>query len=276
MQTLKISAKKGKKNINVSLELPGSWEEVTEAQFLTIFKILFTKEGFRPSPEIRVRIVRALIQNNGLYFLLNAEEIFDISEAVNFIWATPCPRAFIKHYRGEFFLPGDYMENASWIEYITADSFLSNFHEAKNKEAQLEELNKLAAVICRPKKWFWFIRKRFPALNDGDCREKFNQAFIEDRAREFARIPLRFKLYVLYYFIACKFHIVQSYPLLFPKKTTEEGAEGGGWLELLQDVASLKIYGNYEETAFYNLHTVLTNLELLQKRKIEQNTKKTA
>lgn len=253
-------------------KLPESWEEVSSKAFKAIFKLLFGTFPPLPTPELRLKLIATLLFGNKFRYtatmpFLSANDIYQISEKISFLWKSVSPIAFIKSFSFRFcryYLPESYLANAVCIEFIYADNYLETISQYEGDINQCEELNYLVATLCRPRKWFHFIRKRLPSY-DGDPRQRFNGSLMKRRAARFRKLPLKYKLYVLGFFIACKKDIVQdpAYNLVFPKshKKSNPEQQGSDWAEVLKDVASTKLYGNYDETAYYNLHTMLRNMQ---------------
>lgn len=253
-------------------KLPSSWQELSLRQFRMVFRILYT--SIHPG-KLRVSLLGKLLfrelgwwKRKTLHYrlirLAKTEVLWELSECVSFLWKEACSIAFLPHFWHRFrryHLPGDHFRNGSLIEFIFADALLQ--HIVTEDKVNEDLLTELVAVLCRPAKPFWFVRKRVAEWNTGDPRQRFNSALLAQRKKRLASLPMHYKLYVLRYFVGCKLHVLESYPLLFPKpsgnKQINESAQGGSWIELLKDIADTKLYGNYDDTAHYNLHTILTN-----------------
>lgn len=279
---------KGKKVEKIRLEasLPENWEEVTSKQFKALLPLLYGKYPFSDTSNLRVDLVKALVfsHRNPLkrrkyrkaFPHLTDITIVELSDLVKFLWETSPSIALMKSFRhglNRYYLPKDNLENAIMLEYILCDAYLEGVAEEENL-LQSELLNKLIATLCRPKRFGWSLIRRFPGLNTGDCRQKFNQEIMESRAKKLENLPLALKLFVLFFFMGCKKHVMDEYPLLFPEPkkgaSSQANEDPYSWAETLKDVAATKLYGNYDETAYYNLHTILTNLQFERKRQLEQ------
>lgn len=280
-----IRTKKGKeKKFSISVELPEHWGEVTAKQFKAIFSVLYGTYPFPASHLTRVLLVKTLIfshrnpiaryRYHKAFQQLTPLQIVEVSNHIRFLWETSPPVALIRSFRHKFtryYLPKDYLENAIMLEYILADAYLEGIAEEKDL-LNSELLNKLVATLARPKKFGWFFLKH-TRHNNGDCRQRFNQNIMEQSAKRLASLPARYKLFVLFFFMGCKQHIIEEYPLLFPKSKGSADNEPYSWAETLKDVAATKLYGSYDETAYYNLHTILTNLQFERKRQLEWEAK---
>jgi hypothetical protein len=257
------------------VQIPSSWQEISPRLYRHIFNAL---HGRYPAPSYRVRLqlVRRLlffsrnpITQLRLWFWLKAMPgliIYEISEKINFLWQKPSATAWLPSFRHgltRYHLPESGLANATFIEYIQADALLNAIAAyPPHKLHQCPELDLLVATLCRPAKAFWWWKKRQPGQAD-DIREKFDQAIAKRRAKRLSKLPMAYKQYVLSYFLGCKLAIVHNpaYKFVFPRKRSSgnEG-ESGSLASLLYDLSKQPIYGNYEQTAFQNLHTVLYNL----------------
>jgi hypothetical protein len=265
--------------ITFQQEIPTSWEELSGEQFKKINQLIYAAGNSKQAIEAaKMRALQILLNpkeeekrlNN--FLSLEAHKMFDLLKVVNFLFDTFPTRTFIPSFRvglTRYYLPAERLSNAVMIEYTYADNYLSRIPEG------LDDLDKLVATLCRPSKWFWFLLKLFPASQTGDRRQKFNYYLMTKRAKKFKKVPLEIKLTVLYFFVGCKLDIIQTYKNLFPERKPGDESKGDGasWVEIIRDVASQGLYGDYDKTAFYNLHTVLTNLDLEQQRINEQKLK---
>jgi len=253
-------------------KLPANMQEMTAREFRRIFRPLFSAVH---TGHLRITLLKKLLFRRQYWLrrimlqykliqLAGAEVLWEMSECLRWLWKETSPIALIPSFRHRlctYHLPGDYFRNGSLIEFIFADALLQ--HIVVDEEINEDMLNELVAVLCRPARPFWCIKQHLADYNTGDPRQRFNSALLQRRKQRLASLPLHYKIYVLRYFVGCKLHILESYPALFPKPSKHEqinkSAQGGSWIELLKDIADTKLYGNYDETAHYNLHTILTN-----------------
>ena len=262
-----------------SVHTPRGFGELTPAQMRKIFRKLFTAAD---SGELRVHVVKSLILDAlpkplRKVALYDKEVLYELSEQLSFLWNETSGKAWFSsfNYRGcRYFLPGDNFHYGSLIEFIYADQKLQAYAETQD----IETLNELVAILCRPTLRGWWWKKYRADKHTGDCRERFNATICARRAKTLANLAPEYKTYVLRYFVGCKLAIMRAYPSLFPDtgvRTPDTGlrtpVSGSPWLTLLKDVASTQLYGDYDKTAHYNLHTILTNAELDAQRRTRPN-----
>lgn len=246
--------------------LPEAWEDLNGREKNLVFRMLYRKGLSRA--QLRVKLLEKLVFKKAKHVLraMDPEVVYEISECMQFVFSEPCPLALkpsIRHNAKTYYLPECYLHNASFIEFMYADAFLEQIASHEGALQGCEALNKLVAILCRPGKWFWNWRQ-YGAHADGDRRQRFNAENLDHRAKSLRKLPLAYKMYVLNFFIGCKQAIINEYPGIFPKKKKRKefaDEQGSSWAELLKDIAGTRLYGNYDETAYYNLHTILTNLE---------------
>lgn len=247
-----------------------------------IFRKLFTATD---TGALRLSMVKRLIldelprplRNTALY---DEEVIYELSEQLSYLWNETSGRAWLPKfsYHGTtYHLPGDNFHYGSLIEFIYADQKLQAYAESPD----LDTLNELVAILCRPAQRGWWRKKYRADQHTGDCRERFNATIAARNAKRLTNLSPEYKTYVLRYFVGCKLAIMRAYPTLFPDsgfRKPERGNPVSGlrrpvsvspWLTLLKDVASTRLYGDYDKTAHYNLHTILTNAELDAQRRAQ-------
>ena len=266
MHEVAITYRRKKIKRQFRYQLPEAWDELNEQERNVVFRLLYRKGLTRPL--LRVKLLEKLVFKR-TKFVLRAtapEVVYEMAECMQFVFTEACPLALkpsIRHRAANYYLPDSYLHNASFIEFMYADAFLEQIANHEGALKDCEALDKLVAILCRPGKWFWSIR-RYGAAADDDRRQRFNPSNLYHRAKAFRSMPIAYKMYVLNYFIGCKQAILKEYPALFPQKKKQNefaGEQGSSWQELLKDIAGTRLYGNYDETAYYNLHTILTNLE---------------
>jgi hypothetical protein len=246
-------------------QLPEAWEDLSDQEKAIVFRLLYRKGLTRQ--QLRVKLLEKLAFRKAKFVLraMDPEVVYELSECMQFVFTEACPLAlkpFIRHQAKRYYLPDGYLHNATFIEFMYADAFLEQIAKHQGQLKDCEALDKLVAVLCRPGKWFWNVRK-YGSNADGDRRQRFNADNLAHRAKALHKLPMAYKMYVLNFFIGCKQAIINEYPGIFPKKKRKELSEeqGSSWQEMLKDIASTSLYGNYDQTAYYNLHTILANLE---------------
>ncbi len=250
--------------------LPSGWHEVSAEQAKQIITSLFVED----TPKVRMTVLMALLQVKWDTFTkIHPATIYEIIQLIGFIWTKPlfeCPLKSFIHAGVTYFLPDPYLNSMSVIEYHFAEQFLTDF--ASGNQAALDLL---LGTICRP------LKKKLNRQDpdwDGDQREKYNSAISEDRAKLFAALPLNVKLLVLQYFISSKKSLYNKYKPLFQSKggsgESKKPLINLGWLGCIYDLADAGTFGDFEKTAFANIHTICVYLlkKHFERKEQEQNS----
>jgi hypothetical protein len=168
--------------------------------------------------------------------------------------------------------PADGLSNASLYEFITAEKYFLNYLANPTKEESEEWLNRLVATLYRQK------RSGFDPMVDKDGRIPLTDVGTRYRLRYTAKMPLHTKLAVLMWFDGCRQHIIDRFPLIFPKpktgkanpleKVKSAGNPTQAWLQLISELAGGMT--NYEAIGNTNLYTALTDISYRIKKNQEQ------
>ncbi len=181
--------------------------------------------------------------------------------------------------------PRDCFENISYCEYRTARGYFRSFAEDGNEDS----LNHLVAVLYRPAKKFWFIRK-FMQSSDGEIRipfhSKSNPLLLEQRARKIAKAPYPVRYTVFLYFSGCEDFLKTGKPQvdgveldfsqLYKEKSSENTDKSDvGMVGLLFSLAETGVFGTIEQTDNANLWDIMVRVYqvVMQMKSLEEKTK---
>lgn len=121
-------------------------------------------------------------------------------------------------FSDKFYGPADGLTNLIFDEYIAAETNLARFHETKKEEY----LNKFIAVIYRQPK----SKKELHAVHfDGDVRLNFNDAFIDTRAKQIAKLDPEYKRAIRLWYEGCKMFLRRQFPHVFKVSESDEDSE---------------------------------------------------
>ncbi|RNI27672.1 hypothetical protein EFA69_16265 [Rufibacter immobilis] len=165
--------------------------------------------------------------------------------------------------------PADLLGNCSFLEYIKAEAAYLGYHRTRDQRY----LNRLVAILYRPRN----RAKETADTATGDTREKFNEALLERRTKQVARLPLATRQAIMLFFVGCRQQIVERHREVFPEPeqgvTEQRRAANLGWAGILKQLAgSIK---DYEPTGAQNIHTVLFHMKasILEEREREAKAK---
>ena len=289
----------------ISIEFPSEIDEMTGAQFVryvdfvlqyiegkideTKFKLLLTtslldiRKGIRyafMSTEEKeacdVNLVRisdlmaGFIEDNPQE---NKRE-FKLKSVKNFV-----PR--ILHYFG----PANCFQNMTYCEYRMARSFFKGYAQNGNED----DLNHMIAILYRPSKSFWPVRK-YLASCDGERRIVFkaqsNPIYFKRRVKRIATVPFHVRYAVFLYFSACEDYLKTGRPVvdgneldfsrLYTNDSPDEGKSDVGLVGLLYSLTETGVFGNIEQTDNTNIWDIMIRLYqvVMQMQEIEDKNKK--
>jgi hypothetical protein len=237
---------------HVRRQLPANWGELTRRQLLAVVPLLFQPTG---AVAVHVQLLHLLLRLPvGLWFRLTDFQIADHLRLVR--WLTE-PSKLTKQLLpvlgrpwARLAGPGDWLAGVLVWEFANAEAQLQKWVKSQDEAA----LNRLVAVLYRPRRWFWWLRQLSPTYT-GDRRQAFNEKRVAARAELVARLPLAHRHAVLVYYLGCRAALEQSYKHVF------DGDEGNAkdpnpWLTLIGRLPNDK-FGDIAQIGLRPLHTVL-------------------
>lgn len=249
-------------------QLPDSWNELTENQLLHLVMYLYADAK---NPNVRMSVFKILLPlKPALLRAIHPEDIFRLQEACRWIWEKPLEQKILQEFKFEgktYLLPEANFENVCLIEYAMADFYTKAFSRPNPDFSSLELL---VATLCRPEA---------PGLNmddpewNGDQREKYNSKIAERRAQAFSRLPMQIKIIVLYYFLSAQKSLQEQYHEIYEhpeEKTKRATGPNFGWIEAIDNLAEEGTFGDWEKTAYANLHTICFHLRKKYYRRKDQ------
>jgi len=171
----------------------------------------------------------------------------------------PMIRINLRKYYG----PADAMINCTFGEFTLASSVLDEYH-ASGAEAHLD---RLVAILYRPKKAFWFIRKHF--TDHQDPRVRFMNRSLKKRVGRMAKVDYYLKYSIFLFFTGVLNSLTALYPYVYRQKD-ETDSPDNGWASLIISLADGKTDDKSLETVMNsNLYNVFIGLN--KKAKEYQN-----
>jgi hypothetical protein len=162
----------------------------------------------------------------------------------------PVINAGLKKYHG----PVDAMVYCTFGEFTLACSALDDYQ----KTGEEKYLDQLVAILYRPQKLFWSIRKHF--TDNQDRRSKFMNRALKKRAGNLAKVDNCIKYTVFLFFNG----VLNSLPALYPyvyRQKNEADSPDNGWASLIISLADGKTDDISLETVMNsNLYNVFIGL----------------
>ena len=151
--------------------------------------------------------------------------------------------------------PENFSKLEIW-EFSLAEMAFNDYFSNGNAES----LDKLIAILYRPKKSFLFLKKKWASYN-GDPRQPFNDQLIADRVRSLSSEACRRDKYLVSLWFE---GWLKQLPSLFPKlyeQKKSSGGEAGSWSDTILLVARNE-HHEADQVARRNLFQFLREREL--------------
>lgn len=236
--------------------MPTSWNELTRGQLLYVSRLF---RGKLTLAEFRVRALREFLSvKQNTFRRIDPEDAYSLCETLDFLTqevtltrnVIPVIRTGLRKYHG----PADAMTNCTFGEFTLASSVLDEYHRSGD-EAHLDQL---VAILYRPKKLFWSIRKYF--TDHQDPRVRFRNRPLKNRADRLAKVDHCVKHSVLLFFSGVLNSLTGLYPYVYRQKDDANSQEDG-WASLIISLADGKTDDKSLETVMNsNLYNVFIGL----------------
>lgn len=241
---------------NIRRLLPSTWNELTREQLLHVSGLFASK---LPLVEFRVKaLFEFLSMKRKTLRRIAPEDSYVLCESLDFLNKEvsltrnllPVIKSGLKKYLG----PADAMVYCTFGEFTLACSALDDFQ----KTAEEKHLDQLVAILYRPQKFFWIIRKYF--TDNQDPRAKFMNRTLKKRAGKLGKLDYCLKYSIYLFFNG----VLNSLPILYPyvyKQKGETEDQDNGWASLIISLADGKTDDKSLETIMNsNLYNVFIGL----------------
>ena len=236
--------------------MPSDWNELTRKQVVFVSR-LFQRQLSMVDFKLRALFdflsVRPKIKKR-----IHPEDAYFLCETLDFLFSevslTKNLLPVIMTGRRKCTGPSDAMMNCTFGEFTMANSLLDAFSKTKEQKY----LDEMVAVLYRPKKWFWFIRRSF--TDNQDPRKKFVTRSLKKRCTRMAALDYHIKYSVFLFFSG----VLNSLPVLYPyvyEQKGDAGSKDNGWASLIISLADGKTDDKSLETVMNsNLYNVMIGL----------------
>ena len=249
--------------------MPSDWNELTRKQVLFVSR-LFQEQLTIMDFKLRV-LCKFLSVSRKVLRRIHPEDAYFLGESLDFLFKevslTKNLLPVLRTGRRKYFGPADAMMNSTFGEFTIANSLLDSFSKTKEQKY----LDEMVAVLYRPRKWFWFIRKAF--TDNQDPRKRFVNRTLKKRCRRISRLDFEIKYSVFLFFSG----VLNSLPVLYPyvyQQKGDAGNEDNGWVSLIISLADGKTDDKSLETIMNsNLYNVFIGLNKKAKEYHEYMTK---
>jgi hypothetical protein len=235
---------------------PSDWNELTKKQVFFVSRLF---QGQLSIVDFKLRALFDFLSvRPKVIKRIHPEDVYFLCESLDFLFKgvslTKNLLPVLRTGRRKYFGPADAMMNCTFGEFTMANSLLDSFSKTKEQEY----LDEMVAVMYRPRKWFWFIRKSF--TDNQDPRKRLVNRTLKKRCRDISQVDYEIKYSVFLFFSG----VLNSLPLLYPYVYQQQGesrGEDNGWASLIISLADGKTDDKSLETVMNsNLYNVFIGL----------------
>lgn len=252
-----------------SFLLPSTWNELSSWQVLLVAG-LFTRKLSAAEFKLRalfgfLRIRPAMVKK------IHPEDACFLSHSLDFLLKevdlTRNPLPQFRLGLRKFYGPSDGLLNCTFGEFTRACS-LFEAYSASKEEAFLDEM---VAVLFRPRKWFWNIRRYY--TDDQDCRKRFVRRTLSKRSARFSTLCPGIKNAAFLFFSGVLASLPRQFPFVYGQKETDGNSENN-WATLIISLAEGRTDDeSLEKITGSNLYNVLIGLNKKAKEYKEYQSK---
>jgi hypothetical protein len=237
---------------NITRQLPAAWNELASKQLLFIASLLHTEITVA---EFRVKVLHRIMKvKTRLFKRLNPEDVYFLTETLEFLTKDVRLTKQLLPKIGRYYGPDDSMMSCTFGEFTKAHHRFESWQKTKDEKY----LNELAAILYRPKKFGWFIRKHF--TESTDCRVQYLDRTLDKRSNILSCRAKETKYAVYLYFSGCLGALPDQFPHVFKKKSDE--GNDSGWIGVILSLADGKTDNeSIDKVMNSNLYNVFFGME---------------
>lgn len=241
---------------NVRRSLPSCWNDLTRSQLLYVSRLF---RGQLTWSDFKVKALRKFLSIRSKTFRrIKPEDAFALCETFDFLTdEVSLTRNVILVIRiglRKYYGPSDAMTNCTFGEFTLASSVLDEYHKSGSEY----HLDQLVAILYRPKKIFWLIRKYF--TDHQDPRQRFRNRSLMQRAGNIVMVDHCVKYSVFLFFTGVLNSLPGLYPYVYQQKDEADNPDNG-WASLIISLADGKTDDKSLETVMNsNLYNVFIGL----------------
>ena len=242
---------------SIQRTMPSTWNELTKKQLLFVagmfhkglsivdFKVTTLYEFL----SVKSKDFKRINADDGYYLCKTLDFILDeVTLTKNMI---PTLRRGITTFYGA----SDGLLYCTFGEFTWAHTRFEQYVKDKSPSA----LNELVAILYRPKKFGWFIRRYF--TESTDPRVRFKERTFKKRALKMAKVDPLIKYCVFLFFSGCMNSLPKQFPNVYRQKEDSIESEHG-WISLIISLADGKTDNkSLDLIVNSNLYNVFLGLE---------------
>lgn len=235
------------------------------------------------SVEVKLELLRKLFQApERVWEQLEREEnhgeLWRLISLLDWVWKGPevRPVDWLRIRGKNCLLPDENLYELVAAEFVIATAHLIGFWTAGNDAQGAESLAKFCATIMRPKKDV-LERMRQPFdFAQGDQREVFNSAKVENRWKHYLKIDLVTQILIAQWFNNASNRMLKRFGMAGggdDEAIINQGIFVQDWERQIVKVAESQVYGNYDAVMQRSISDVLSYIDLKNDEIRRQNQK---
>jgi hypothetical protein len=254
--------------------IPDNWNELSGKQLIKVAGYL---NGKNNNPElVELKILKALMCVSAFKFGYLSNDLKArllpyiqwIVEDANTLTENTlyCYRKNI--FSKKLYAPEKEFNNLRMVEFHYTEVAYKFLRETDD----IDYLNELVAILYRQGKTNYDFNRNV----DGDVREAFNDAVIEQNKKIVSKWPLAVKQAILLWYDGCRQLLIEDYPLVYSGKKSTENYYAGLY-NMIRSVAGEK-YGTMDKVEQLTVHTAHLELTCIieDAQRLEEAYKKQA
>lgn len=217
--------------------LPSSWNELTHDQLIYVAGLFANKLTI---VDFKAKVLLAFLNmKRGILLKIGNEDIYFMAETLDFLLQdVNLTVNRIKRIRLGFgrwlYGPDDGMGYCTFGEFIKAQVRYDAYAKTKDEK----HLDELTAILYRPRKFLWFMRKYLTASTDP--RIRFLDRTLERRSARIGRLSHGVKYGVFLFFSGILGSLPAKFPNIYRQKEEDNGDNSLGWAGLIIGLADGK------------------------------------
>lgn len=238
--------------------VPSSWDELSREQMIYLAGLFPRKMSVI---SFKVHLLWKLLNVKARYFFgVSAEDMSFVLKSMDWVMENvtmkrnmlPLIRIGWHRYHG----PEDMMGSCTFGEMTRAHQKMEDYVATKDEKY----LDDLVAVLYRPKKRGWWLRKRFSVTTDR--RVRYIEKSVAVRAKRIKSLDISVKYAVYLFFVGVMNTLPEKFPNVYRRKGDSSGKNNYGWATLIISLADGKTDDDSLDKVFYsNMYNVFLGME---------------
>ena len=262
MHTIKINGKR--------LKVKSSWTELSRKELSKVFAIKFSVETLTIIQKLQILVIISELTDR-IISVLTPDQAHRILNLIRWVWRdnlTERPFNFITAGKVKYYLPADGFADTSAGEIAMFNIYNLQFlnQASVNEETRLQIFYTILAQLCRPERKDLETFRNSIEWN-GDKREPYNSAKADEISEVLKKVPMAELMAIYQWLMTVNNAFLERNKELFAEGKGEPIFGGGeGWIALIEDVAGMGKFGDFDKVFDMNGPSMFLHVRLANKR----------